>query len=78
MQKAGFISCKVKIADLDFTDKSFDNLKLEQKKQLLMELLDKNQLYVNYGNIDDEEFDISENDKAFTKSFYEGINYVTL
>ena len=33
-------------------------------------LLDKNLLYVNYCDIDDQEFGISEADKAFTKSFY--------
>lgn len=35
-----------------------------------MKLLDKNQLYVNLCDIDDETFDISDEDKAFTKSFY--------
>jgi adenine-specific DNA-methyltransferase len=35
-----------------------------------MELLDKNLLYVNYCDIDDEEYAISDEDKAFTRSFY--------
>lgn len=35
-----------------------------------MELLDKNLLYVNYCDIDDEEYGISAEDKAFTRSFY--------
>lgn len=35
-----------------------------------MEILDKNLLYVNYCDIDDEEFGISDKDKAFTRSFY--------
>ena len=35
-----------------------------------MELLDKNLLYVNTCDMDDAEFNISEIDKAFTKSFY--------
>ena len=35
-----------------------------------MELLDKNLLYVNYCDMDDEEFGISEPDKVFTRSFY--------
>lgn len=44
----------------------------------LIELLDKNQLYVNYDDIDDEEFNISESDKEFTKSFYDvGERYAT-
>ena len=35
-----------------------------------MEILDKNLLYVNYCDIDDKEFNISENDKMFTRNFY--------
>ena len=35
-----------------------------------MEILDKNLLYVNLCDLDDEEFKISEEDKKFTKSFY--------
>ena len=36
------------------------------------ELLDKNQLYVNYSEIDDENFKISKLDKKLTKEFYFG------
>ena len=42
----------------------------DTKKRFLMEMLDKNLLYVNYCDIDDEEFAISDEDKAFTRSFY--------
>ena len=45
-------------------------LALDDKKRFLMEILDKNLLYVNYCDIDDEEFCISDEDKAFTRSFY--------
>lgn len=48
----------------------FKDLSLDEQKRLLMELLDKNQLYVNVSEIDDATLDISENDKTFTKSFY--------
>jgi len=51
---------------------SFSDLELSQQKQLLIELLDKNQLYVNFSEIEDKTFAISESDKAFTTSFYEG------
>ncbi len=43
---------------------------LEKQKKLLAELLDKNQLYVNLSEIDDEDFGISEEDKALNKQFY--------
>ena len=48
----------------------FKDLSLDKQKCFLVELLDKNQLYVNASEMDDATLDISENDKAFTKSFY--------
>lgn len=68
--ETGFISYKVKPKDIDVKSDDFIKLSIEDKKRLLMELLDKNQLYINYCDIDDETFGISEEDKAFTKSFY--------
>lgn len=68
--ETGFISYKVNPNDIDVNSDEFIKLSIEDKKRLLMELLDKNQLYVNYCDIDDETFGISEEDKAFTKSFY--------
>lgn len=65
-----FISCKVNPAYIKENAKSFEELTVDDKKRFLMELLDKNQLYVNYCDIDDENYHISEEDKAFTKSFY--------
>ena len=45
---------------------------LAQQKRLLAELLDKNQLYVNLTEIDDEDFDVSEEDKALNHEFFTG------
>lgn len=61
--------------EIDGVDRfvSFSDLELSQQKQLLIELLDKNQLYVNFSEIEDKTFAISESDKAFTTSFYEGV-----
>lgn len=66
----GFISYKVNPKDIDTGSEDFASLSFDDKKRLLMDLLDKNQLYVNYCDIDDETFGISDADKAFTKSFY--------
>ena len=46
-----------------------ENGVLKQKK-LLMELLDKNQLYVNLSEIDDAKFNVSDEDKAMNRAFY--------
>jgi adenine-specific DNA-methyltransferase len=43
---------------------------LEKQKKLLAELLDKNQLYVNLSEIEDEQFKVSKDDKALNKAFY--------
>ncbi len=43
---------------------------LDKQKKLLAELLDKNQLYVNLSEIEDENFGVSEEDKALNRAFY--------
>lgn len=68
--KTGFISSKVKPSDIADSATDFESLSLEDKKRFIIELLDKNMLYVNLCDIDDEEYAISEADKAFTRSFY--------
>ena len=68
--KTGFISSKVNPRDINENIDDFYALSLVEQKRFLMELLDKNLLYVNYCDIDDQEFDINDNDKQFTKSFY--------
>ena len=70
MLRTGFISCKVTPKEIDMKDDDFVELSLEDKKRFLMELLDKNHLYVNYCDMEDESFAVSEEDKAFTNSFY--------
>ena len=70
MINSGFISCKVNPAEISENADDFTELSLDDKKRFLMEILDKNLLYVNYCDIDDEEFGISDEDKAFTRSFY--------
>ena len=43
---------------------------IEKQKQLLAELLDKNQLYINLSEIEDADFAVSEEDKELNKAFY--------
>ena len=49
---------------------SFKNIPLPTQKKLLLEILDKNQLYVNYSEIDDISHEVPEEDKIFTHNFY--------
>ena len=53
------------------TDKDFEELSLEDKKKALITLVDKNKLYVNYSDIDNKDYEISEDERRFSKSFYE-------
>lgn len=53
-----------------FRKVAFRELELREQKQLLIQILDKNQLYVNASDMDDCDLNISESDKAFTRSFY--------
>ena len=50
---------------------SFTDLEFSHQKQLLIEVLDKNQLYVNASEMDDQRYAIPESDKTFTTSFYQ-------
>ena len=51
---------------------TFNELTLEEQKKIFKKSLDKNQLYVPYSEIEDANVIISDNDKAFTRSFYNG------
>ncbi|WP_196602992.1 DNA methyltransferase [Pectinatus frisingensis] len=66
----GFISSKVNPAEIVGAATDFEALSLDDKKRFILELLDKNMLYVNLCDLDDEEYGVSEADKAFTRSFY--------
>lgn len=70
MRESSFISSYVKPQEIDPTAEDFNTLSFADKKRLFLTLLDKNMLYVNYCDIDDENYAISDEDKAFTHSFY--------
>lgn len=70
MRESGFISSYVNPKDINTEAEDFNTLSFDDKKRLFLAILDKNMLYVNYCDIDDETYDISEADKAFTNSFY--------
>ncbi len=66
----GFISSKVNPSEIAESATDFQTLSIEDKRRFILELLDKNMLYVNLCDLDDEEYAISDADKAFTRSFY--------
>ena len=50
--------------------KEFGELSIADKKHILMELVDNNTLYLNYSEINDKTYEISEADKKHNKEFY--------
>jgi adenine-specific DNA-methyltransferase len=67
-RNSSFLSYRVKPEISDKRD--FKKLSLAEQKQILSELVDNNNLYVNYSDIDDETYAISENEKKLNKEFY--------
>jgi len=51
-------------------DEVLYSLDFEEQKFAIMELINKSRLYVSYADIEDETYMISEEDKAFSRSFY--------
>ncbi|MEE6132837.1 site-specific DNA-methyltransferase [Priestia sp. GS2] len=70
MIQAAFFDYKVNLDRLTNDDSSFKTLSLEEKKQVLIESLDANQLYLSYSEIEDVQYEIPESVKKFNLSFY--------
>lgn len=65
-----FLNYDVEIKRFNDNQEDFKKLPLGKQKKLLVEMLNKNQLYVNLSEIDDAQFKISKEDKEINKKFY--------
>ena len=70
MQEQAFLSYKVDYEQFDEQTEEFAQLSLADQKRFLLEVLDKNQLYVNLSEIDDTDYQVSEEDKRLNRQFY--------
>lgn len=75
MARGSFLNWYVNPEVPDDAIEDFDNIGKEPngfvtQKRLLMELLDKNQLYVNLSEIDDSQFKVSKAEKLLNQAFY--------
>jgi adenine-specific DNA-methyltransferase len=70
MQEKSFISYKVDIKSIDNSKSEFASLSLGDQKRFLIEVMDKNMLYVPLSEIDDETYGISDEDKQLNATFY--------
>jgi len=74
IKEKAHISYKIELKVFDKNAGEFEQISFEDQRKFLLELLDKNQLYVNYCEIDDTDYKVSEEDKKLNKLFYGGGN----
>lgn len=48
----------------------FKNLDLEKQKEIFIKLLDPNQMYINYSNMEDKKYKLNKKDIELTREFY--------
>ena len=69
-KKSSFLSYRIDPKKLK--EKEFLELSFAEQKQLLFEIIDQNNLYVNFSDVDDDNYRISEYEKKLNKEFYGG------
>lgn len=74
IKESAFLDYKININRLTNEDSGFAALSLEEKKNLLIESLDANQMYLSYSEIDDAQYDIPQSLKQFNSSFHQDSN----
>ena len=70
LQDKAFISYQFDKDVFNSSLEAFKTASLEKMQHYLIEVLDKNQLYVNYSEIEDTSFNVSKEDRALNYSFY--------
>ncbi len=70
MKERSFLNYNIDIKAQDAHIEEFKSLSIEQQKQHLAQLLDKNQLYVPLSAMNDATYGLTEEEKALTKAFY--------
>ncbi|MDN6390125.1 MAG: site-specific DNA-methyltransferase [Lactococcus lactis] len=71
MKESAYLNFKVDLEKVSSTNEGYNNLSLEEKKKVLIQVLDMNQLYLSYSEMEDEQYNIPEDVKAFNHSFYQ-------
>jgi adenine-specific DNA-methyltransferase len=70
MKALAFLSYKIDPQTIDSHAKEFEQLSLDDQKKFLLELLDKNMLYVPYSEMEDETCGIPKEVKTLNHKFY--------
>ena len=70
MQERAFLSYKLDPKIVDANKSEFDDLTFVDQQRFLIEVLDKNMLYVPYSEIDDVTYNVTDVDKALNRQFF--------
>ncbi|MFN4233720.1 MAG: DNA methyltransferase [Bacteroidia bacterium] len=70
MKAKSFFKYSVDLQKFEESIEEFKQFELKKQKEILCELLDKNQLYVNLSSLNDADFECTEEEKRVTKDFY--------
>jgi len=70
MQAKAFLSYRLDVKRFNANAAEFSKLSVEEQKRFLLEALDKNHLYVNLSEMDDETYGVNEEDKHLNRLFY--------
>jgi adenine-specific DNA-methyltransferase len=71
MKEKSFFKYSIDLQKFENSIPEFKQFTLEMQKEVLMELLDKNQLYVNLSSLNDADFACTDDEKRVTKDFYQ-------
>ncbi len=71
MKEKSFLNYNIDIQKQEEYIEDFKTLSLQEQKQHLCELLDKNQLYVNLSSLKDENFACTPEEQIVTREFYQ-------
>ena len=67
---SSFLSYRIDAKNHNVKLNDFHKLSLADKKHVLLDLIDNNTLYLNYSEIDDATYKVSDEDKKHNKAFY--------
>lgn len=70
LKNSPFVLYTVDIMKMETEKEGFSSLTIDEQKEFLVSIIDKNTLYINYSDIDNDDLSLSEQDKTFTKNFY--------
>lgn len=72
MENEATLNFKLELDKIDLKSAAIQEMGLAAQKELLINMLDLNQMYLNYSDVDNHDVNkvLSENDKLFNKNFY--------